>query len=87
MFVCQARIDEDLILYEAFPYQYLPEDRLKLRFHRVTCNALVRTKKFSAKKNAAKRQRDAVQSQQTQGKTGVNPQEVTGISRFASYSI
>ncbi|CAF1195327.1 unnamed protein product [Adineta ricciae] len=74
-----ARIDEDLILYEAFPYQYLPGDRLKLRFHRVTCNALVRTKKFSAKKNAAKRQRDALQSQQTQGKTGVNPQELLPV--------
>ncbi|UJR31418.1 hypothetical protein I4U23_018911 [Adineta vaga] len=74
-----ARIDEDLILYEAFPYQYLPEDRLKLRFHRVTCNALVRTKKSSAKRNAAKRQKDAVQSQQNQGKQNVNPQELLPV--------
>ncbi|CAF4734805.1 unnamed protein product [Rotaria sp. Silwood1] len=68
-----ARIDEDLILYEAFPYQNLPEDRLKLRFHRVTCNALVRTKKSSAKKNAAKRQKDAAQLQQQQNQVKQNP--------------
>ncbi len=55
-----------MILYEAYPYQNLPDDRLKLRFHRVTCNALVRTKKSSAKKNAAKRQKDAAQNQAKQ---------------------
>ncbi|CAF3318223.1 unnamed protein product [Rotaria socialis] len=72
-----ARIDEDLILYEAFPYQNLLDERLKLRFHRVTCNALVRTKKSSAKKNAAKRQKDAVQlqQQQIQAKQNANSQE------------
>ncbi|CAF5211727.1 unnamed protein product, partial [Rotaria magnacalcarata] len=72
-----ARIDEDLILYEAFPYQNLPDECLKLRFHRVTCNALMRTKKSSAKKNAAKRQKDAVQlqQQQIQAKQNANSQE------------
>ncbi|CAF0866518.1 unnamed protein product [Adineta steineri] len=75
-----ARIDEDLILYEVFPYQYLPEDRLKLRFHRITCNALVRTKKSSAKKNAAKRQKDAAaQLQQNQAKLNVNSQELLSV--------
>jgi len=75
-----ARIDEDLILYEAFSYQNLPDDRLKLRFHRVTCNALVRTKKSSAKKQAAKRQKDAVQvQQQNQTKQNSNSQEVIPV--------
>jgi hypothetical protein len=51
---------------------------LKLRFHRITCNALVRTKKSSAKKNAAKRQKDAAQlQQQNQAKQNINSQEVT----------
>ncbi|CAF4438937.1 unnamed protein product, partial [Rotaria magnacalcarata] len=44
---------------------------------RVTCNALMRTKKSSAKKNAAKRQKDAVQlqQQQIQAKQNANSQE------------
>ena len=83
MLLFQARIDEDLILYEAFPYAHLPDDRLKLRFHRVPCNALLRTKKSSAKKNAAKKQKDAaVQSQQNAAKSTTNAQEVvTRVSR------
>ena len=86
-----ARIDEDLILYEAFPYAHAIENRLKLRFRRVTCNALVRTKKSSAKKNAAKKQKDAAaaaaaavaaQLQQNQNKaTTENNQEVRRPSR------
>ncbi len=59
-----------MIVYEAFPYQNLPEDRLKLRFHRISCNVLVRTRKSSAKKNAAKRQKD-------QAKQNLISQEVT----------
>ena len=77
MFLFQARIDEDLILYEAFPYAYLPEERLKIRFHRIPCNALLRTKKSSAKKNAAKKQKDAAaQLQQNAAKSATNPLEV-----------
>ena len=81
-----ARIDEDLILYEAFPYAHAIENRLKLRFRRVTCNALLRTKKSSAKKNAAKKQKDAAaaaaQLQQNQNKaTTENNQEVRRESR------
>lgn len=72
-----TRIDEDLIVYEAFSYGHLPEDRLKIRFHRVSCNALVRTKKSSAKKNALKRQKDA--AAQSQQKTTTNSQELLPV--------
>lgn len=66
-------------MYEAYAYGHLPDDRLKLRFHRISCNALVRTKKSSAKRNALKRQKDAAAAQ-AQQKSTTNPQEVTDAS-------